>query len=248
MNLMQSLKDRAAGVTAAVIAAIAFCCCGAVMTFYLSPRQALQANRIASMPQMDAAYVLDVNPGADILITGELAGNEPLLPEHPFVAYSLETWRVTPPDPDSDSQTASGRWEKTVSSLPALHITVGGKELEILRSDDARLSGGLRETIVPGEGPESAADGEIERPDGTLRYRGFYDGDLVTVLGVKASTGGVIPEELFAGDRVEFEASQVEAAKGLLYGGIAMLVCAPVVLVGGGLLALFRRRKRSGGL
>lgn len=244
MNLFESLKNRAVEVTAAVVAAVAFCCCGALMAFYLSPQQALQANRIAGLPQMDAGFVAEAEPGEDLLVTGVLAGNDSALPEQGFVAYTTEIWQVTPPAPDSESGEASGRWESSGVTLPALTIRVGGEDVAVLRSTGARLSGPLREVVVPGPGQETAHEGDRSLPEGSLRYRGFFEGDLITVLGVKASSGGIIPEELFAGDRVEFEESQVEAAKGLLFGGIAMMVCAPVVLVGGGLLAVFRKRRR----
>ena len=72
----------------------------------------------------------------------------------------------------------------------------------------------------------------------------FIDGDLVTVLGKKASSDGVIPSELYAGDRVAFADSKQDAARGLLIGGLCVIGLAPIVLVGGALIALFGRRRR----
>ena len=66
MNIVQRAKDRLGGVIAAVVAGIVFCCCGALMTFYLAPSQALDANRIKNLPQMDATYVLTAAPGEDV--------------------------------------------------------------------------------------------------------------------------------------------------------------------------------------
>lgn len=70
----------------------------------------------------------------------------------------------------------------------------------------------------------------------------MVDGALTTVLGQKATTGGIIPEHLFAGDRVAFETSQRQAASGLLFSGICLMILSPLVLVGGLLFVLFRRR------
>jgi hypothetical protein len=80
--------------------------------------------------------------------------------------------------------------------------------------------------------------------EGSLRVRGFYNGDLVTVWGQKASIDGIIPKELFAGDRVTFIESQHATAKGLLIAGISMMVCSPIVLAVGVFTSMFGRRKR----
>ena len=244
MNIVQRAKDRVGGVIAAVFAAIVFCCCGAMMTFYLAPQQAIEANRIKNAPQMDAAYVFNANPGDDLLVSGKLVDNQPVLADQEFVAYRLERWDVTV-SRDNDGETStSGSWTQVEIQSPLLTIEVTGQVLDLLASDDAAISGRLRELIVPGEGENTAKDGTSEVRDGTLRYQGFFDGDVITVLGVKASTGGIIPDHLYAGDRVEFEQSQADAARGLLFGGILMMTCAPLVLVGGGAAALFGRSRR----
>jgi hypothetical protein len=59
------------------------------------------------------------------------------------------------------------------------------------------------------------------------------DGDRVTVLGEKGADGGEVPEHLFAGDRAAFAESQRQAASGLWYSGLASMVAAPLVLIGG---------------
>ncbi len=78
-------------------------------------------------------------------------------------------------------------------------------------------------------------------PDGTRRYQGFFDGDLVTVLGKKSANGGVLPEHIFGGDRLQFEESQRQAASGLFMAGLCMMAFAPLLLIGGLLWALWRK-------
>ena len=79
-------------------------------------------------------------------------------------------------------------------------------------------------------------------PDGTRRYRGLCDGDLVTVLGRKSTNGGVLPEHFFGGDHLQFVESQRQAASGLLFmAGLCMMAFAPLLLIGGLLFVLFRK-------
>jgi hypothetical protein len=105
------------------------------------------------------------------------------------------------------------------------------------------LSGALRQELAPAESGLVADDNGTPLPDGSLRYRGLADGDLVTVLGRKSSAQGVALEHLFGGDRSAFEASQRQAASNFLVAGIFSMVMAPVVGVGGVLAALLSRRR-----
>jgi len=161
-----------------------------------------------------------------------------------FVAYKLEEWVVTLPDSDDDDDDPDGSWETIERVLPDLSLNVDGEVVLILSVNGVQLSGPLHEELIYSE---SYAEAEYDNewiPDGSWRYSGFYNGDLTTVLGKKASAGGVIPDELYAGDRVAFVESQHAEAKGMLIAGIIMLACSPVVLVGGGLAAIFGRRRR----
>jgi hypothetical protein len=246
MNLLQSLRERLGAVAAAVIGSILVCLCGALLTFYLAPRQAIEANRIAGLPHMDADYVAAAAPGDDILISGTLVDNPALLAGFPLVAYELEEWEVTPPSADSEDTTPSGNWNSREIVSPNLNLDVGGQALGILQASAVTFGGSLHAQIVPGDSPETADYEGQPLAEGSLRYTGFHNGDLITVLGVRASTGQIIPEKLFGGDRVLFEESEADAAKGLLIGGIAMMLCAPVVLIGGSLSAVFGHNRRRG--
>ncbi len=246
MNILSSIRERIGVVIAAVIAAIGFCICGALFTFYMAPRQALEASRISNLPMMDAQHVAAAQAGDDILITGALANNLPLFDDSALVAYSLSEWDVTPPSSDSDSADTdpTGSWRSVESVVPDLTLDMSGQPVQLLAASNAALSGPLHEELFYAEGGESAKYNGEWLSEGSLRYRGFYDGDLTTVLGKKAASGGVIPDKLYAGDRVAFEQSEADAAKGMLYAGICFMVLAPIVLVGGVLGAAFGRRRR----
>ena len=164
-----------------------------------------------------------------------------------FVTYVRARWQVTPATPDnaSDSQDKepSGKWETVEHVVPDLTLNVDGKRVEILCASGVTMSGPLHEQLVRAYSSQKATyEGEM-LAEGSERLRGFYNGDLTTVLGKKASTEGIIPDELFAGDRVAFVQHKKDAARGLFIGGLCMMGIAPLVLLGGVLSALFKRRR-----
>jgi hypothetical protein len=120
---------------------------------------------------------------------------------------------------------------------------VSGQPITVQTAAEGRLGGALSVVIVEGRGPASDDFDGLELPDGTLRYQGLEDGDLTTVLGEKAASGGILPSQLYSGDRVAFEESERQAASGLLFSGLCAMALAPVVLVGGLLAAILGRRR-----
>ena len=243
MGIFASIRERIGSVVAAVIGAVVLLGCGLLFLLVLAPKQKLQANRIEALPMMDASFVTSAASGEDILITGYIHG-QPIPGAGQYIAYELDKWDVTPADSDDPNDEPSGSWNEIERFVPTLDLDVGGQTLLIHSNHEAYMNGPLHEEIE-GSGAYLSADyGSTDLSDGSLRYRGFFDGDLTTVWGQKASVEGVIPKELFAGDRVTFIESQHATAKGLMIAGISMLVCSPVVLVGGILSGLFGRRRR----
>ncbi len=244
INVLATLRQRLSAVLGAFAVSFMCCLCGALSTFVLAPRQAVQAFSISRMPIMDAAAVEAAAPGSNVLFTGVLTGNTPELPGSNLVAYRVEEWTVTvTQDSEDSSESRSGRWESAESHIPNLTLDVGGTLVSVLTYDSASLSGALHEEIVPGAGPEEATYEGQPLPEGSRRYEGLEDGDLTTVFGKKSSTGDVLPTNLFAGDRVAFEENQRQAASGLLFGGICAMALSPVVLILGLLGAIFYRRR-----
>jgi hypothetical protein len=243
-NLFANLRGRINAGIGVIIATMALCVCGAVMTFVLAPQQALKAYRISQMPMMDAGFVGDSAAGSDILITGYLNGNPPTPALPDFIAYTEEKWKVTvTKDDQGKGKTPSGSWSLEQTVIPELILDTNDAAVDIHASGSANLSGPVHEKIVDGNGALQANDGDKNRKDGAIRYRGFFSGDLTTVFGKKASIGGVIPEEFFAGDRIAFEAYQKQIASSFLFMGIAFMACSPLVLAFGILAVLFGRRR-----
>ncbi|MBK6792010.1 MAG: hypothetical protein IPG80_05585 [Anaerolineales bacterium] len=248
-NLVGTLSNRIGGVIAAIGGAIVLAGCGALMTFVLAPGQAVKASQIAKMPQMDAQYVSAAAPGADILITGYLTGTAPnsKLPE--FIAYNQEEWDVTrSTNTDGTPQPPSGSWMHVGTVVPNLSLDMNGSPVNVLSVNNAMFSGSaMHEEVVRAPSTQSQFTADYQGqplPDGSMRYTGFFNGDLVTILGKKSSGDGVIPEELFSGDRVAFEQHQKDAAKALLFMGIAAMVCSPFIAISGVFAALLGRGKR----
>jgi hypothetical protein len=230
----------------AVIGSIFLLGCGLLFALVLAPQQKLEAQRIEKLPFMDATTVMGAIDGEDLLVTGVLVNNPVLMSDDPFVAYHKEEWDVTVPDydPNEPNQENDGDWRTVERAFPNLQVDVSGQIVQSHRVDNVAINGALHEAIYESNGYVEADYLSRSLPEGSLRVRGFYNGDLVTVWGVKASSGGIIPNELYAGDRVSFEESQHAAARGLLIAGISMLVCSPIVLVGGILSSIFGRRRR----
>lgn len=243
MNWLFSIRERFGAAILSAIAAVILLSCGALLAFVLSPQQALEAWRIDRMPELSATELRAAEVGEKLLVTGRLEDN----PEGDggrFVAYRLDEWFVTPADLEDSESEPKGDWRSVEQVVPALALKVGSVTFWTLEAHDARLGGPLQEELTYSESHDQAKyDGEW-LPHGSRRLRGFFNGDLVTVLGKKASTGDILPQEFYAGDRVAFVESKEEAAKGLFIGGLSMMACAPVLLVGGALKAFFGRRRR----
>jgi len=240
-QLFSSLRRRIRSVLAIAVISVLCLLCGGLMAFGFAPAQAIQAYRISRMPVTeDGAQVAAAETGEALLFTGVLRDNAPLLDR--FVAYSAEEWKVTMPSDDArGSSEPSGHWETAETVIPALTLELNGQPVSLQETGSVRLSGSLHVQMVRGDSPNQAEyEGELW-PDGTRRYRGLFDGDLVTVLGKKSTSGGVLPEHIFGGDRLQFEGSQRQAASGLFMAGLFLMAFAPLLLIGGLLWALWRK-------
>ena len=243
LNPLRAIRERIGAALA--IAAFSFACCigGLLMTFVLAPRQAVQANRISHLPDMNADSVHTASVGDSILITGILHGDSQQLGVSDFIAYGGERWDVTVPTGVDDSYSEPhGNWASIAPVVPDLTLDLDEQLVTIHAASHVHLGGALHDTVVPGDSTLTADDQGKPVSDGTTKYHGFMDGDLATVFGKKAADGGLAPEEIFAGDRAAFEESQHQAASGFLISGIFMIFMTPVVFFGGLLLAIFKRR------
>jgi hypothetical protein len=207
LNPLLTIRERIGAAIGVLVVSSICCLLGVFMTFFLAPRQAIQANRISNLPVVSLAEIDSAATGDTLLITGVINGTPPHPEIADFVAYSGEQWVVTVPSA-SDSESSSeptGSWKPIPTVVPDLSLEMEGQLVPIHAASSARLDGALRELIVPGEG-ELSADYEGQPvTDGTIRYHGLDNGVLTTVLGEKATDEGVTPKQIFAGDRAAFE-------------------------------------------
>ncbi len=240
MKLFRNLRKRLSCLVWAGIAAVGLVGCGLSLIFVLAPRQKLTARRLERLPVLTAVDVAQATPGDEVLVSGVIQSATDLQVGN-FIAYQEEIWVVTTPDPQESTADLHGRWETGETVVPALTLAVEGGEIAVLVMEGARLEGPLHEQIIPGEGPLQAREENRLLADGTRRYRGLYAGDLVTVWGRKAASDGVLPQVIYAGDRVAFIDAQHQTAQILLTLGIGLLVGAPLVVIAALLSAVFGR-------
>ena len=220
------------------------------MAFVISPQQAVEWRRINNLPELDVNSFQAVASGEELAVTGRLEGN-PLLTEEGLVAYVSERWDVDPgeqAEDDSEPDEPSGSWNEIETVAPALAIAINGGGVTTVTVTDVTTGGIMMTTpIEQGKGSGSlAADFEgVVVLDGSTRERGYRNGDLITIVGRKTSTGEILPERFYGGDRVALVEEIRQGARFLFMFGIASMICAPIILVIGILSALFGRSQRG---
>jgi len=242
LNPLAMLRRRLSAVFEAF--AVSACCClsGALMAFVLAPGQAVQAYHLSHLPAMNANTVAAAKAGDELLVTGSVDGSV-ALPEGNLIAYAEDEWQVSVPSGTSTSSSPAGHWQAIKTVVPDLTLSLGDQRVPMLAASGAELSGPLHEVIVKSDSTLMANDEGQPLPNGTQRYRGLANGDQTTVWGQKAAGGGIIPKELFLGDRPAFETSQQQAASGLLIAGLCAMAASPLVLIGGLLGVILWRRQ-----
>ena len=243
MGLIAQIRERIGSAFAAVLAAICFLAFGAVMAFVISPQQAAEWRRIQNLPELTASTFASTATGEEVAVTGTLEGNAPLN-AYNHVAYTVDEWRVDPPD--EDDSTPVGSWSSIETVVPELSVAISGGTISTTGVNSATMGGNLDEIVDEAFSSQTAKYDGRDLGEGSLRIRGFREGNLITVVGNKASTGDLIPERLYGGDRVQLVDSIRASARTTFIIGIVMMVISPLVLVGGLIGAAFGKRRRAG--
>lgn len=246
MNLLFGrIRERIGAAIGVALLAVCFLVMGIIMAFVVSPQQALEWRRVQRLPVSTASTVESAPVGTEILISGTLTDNPAALADTDYVAYRVERWEVTVSGGEDGDTTETGKWQTVEQVYPALKLAVDGGTINTTAVDRVNLGGSLHEAFQQGTSDLTADDMGTPMPDGSTRTNGLYNGDLVSVLGSKASNGDLVPERLFGGDRVQLVDAIRSGARAAFAGGIAMMICSPIVLVGGLWAVLFGRRKNK---
>lgn len=244
MGILGGLERGIKAAIGVVIVAIGIFSCGAVAAFVLSPQAALEWRHIDSLPILDATAYANLKADDEAVITGSMQDNQ-VLTSDGLVAYEKDRWTVKPPA-TSESGTPSspsGSWDTLETKMPTLAIAITGGVVHTIPVTSVTFGGQQHTTIQPGTGSLSADDDGRSLPDGSIRYQGYANGDLVTLVGRKGSTGDLIPNRLFGGDRVQLVDSIRSEAQGLFTTGIGLMICSPIFLVIGLVAVLLGRRR-----
>ncbi len=248
MNILANLRNRVSGVVAGIVFGAFTMICGAILAFVISPQQAVEWRRINNLPEIGPDNYNSIGAGEAIAVTGRLEGNSTLTDDG-LVAYVRERWDVDPPDSDSTDE-PDGSWTTVEQVFPDLRIVLqgGGSSLPIatVPASSATIGGNLHETLEQGPGPETADYNNQPLPEGSIRTRGFRDGDLITVVGTKATTGDIAPDRLYGGDRTQLVAEIRSAARAAFAFGVGMMICGPILALVIGLGSLFGRNRAAG--
>lgn len=242
MNLLQGLGRRVKAAVAAVIGGVFMFLCGIVLAFVISPSQAIEWRRIQNLPELTPTEFANLTTGEDVAVTGTLAGNTALTPDG-LVLFERSRFEVEPAD-DNDN-TPDGSWTPVESMYPTLKLDFSGTTIDVLSAESITFNLIPHETIEDAPSGLTATYGGQTLHEGAVRTIGFKDGDLVTIVGKKASVGGIAPSRIAGGDRVQL-VEDIRAGARILFGiGISMMICAPIAILGGVTGGLFFGRKVS---
>lgn len=239
VNPLEMIRQRIAGVIGVIVMAIAMLVCGGILAFVVSPGQAMEWRRIQGLPETTSGSLAVANPGDEVVFTGTLDGNEELT-EYRLAAYRQSVWEVTS-SKDSDGNTDyDGSWTEQEKVVPALTVRVSDGSITTIPETTASFGRPtVTETVESNQG--QSVDGHHE---GSLQYEGFRNGDRVTVTGTRTNGGEVLPDRIFGGTREQLVEDIRSGARAAFVGGIALMVCSPVALVGGIIGVIFGRRRR----
>jgi len=138
---------------------------------------------------------------------------------------------------DEDCIQTTGYWREVAQVVPGLMLTVSGGTVSTLPVPRMTFGGNLTEWVETGSSLSTLlmADYNGQRlPDGSLRTRGLRNGDLVTVVGRKAITGGVVPSHLIGGGHDQLVAHFRAASSSLAWfriSGVILMILSPIVVV-----------------
>lgn len=190
-----------------ILVGVACLSVGIYYAFDLSHQLTSEWWQIRRQPALNATELAAAPVDSLLVVTGNLAGNAPISPLG-YVACVEDKLSVYPCDPTDNEDCllaygqGTGMWVKLKQSVPGLTLTVSDGRVHTLPVAQVTFGGNLREEVVADDFEHIAFTVEYNGQilsDGSLRTRGLENGDQVTIVGHKISTGELIPDHLIGG-------------------------------------------------
>jgi hypothetical protein len=188
----------------AILCGLALLGGGAYQVFNRSQLPTITFQQLRDLPALDAEGVAAAPKGTLLTVTGVLSGNKTISSEG-FVTYKQDEWNVFPCNiaDDPECTETDGIWGEVSQQVPGLVLVIPGGPVSTLPAEQVTFGGDLTESVEKGEFQSILLLAEYNGqrlPDGSFRHQGLKNGDLVTVVGRKADTGGIYPSHLIVGD------------------------------------------------
>ena len=174
-----------------------------------------EAAAIDKLPQLDAQSLENTISGTTVVVTGALEANDGVADVGGLVIYVEEIWKIRYNDSEG-SEGWEGNWDFLNVIVPDCTFSITGGTVLINTVQEVVIDRTYHEYkyFVP------RVSREVEGiKEGSVRRRGFKDGDLITIIGSKDPTG-VIPSRIFGGDRAAMEQYLAYQVAGLRTTGI----------------------------
>jgi len=243
----ESLLDgswKVGGLVFAVLAGLVFFGLGVYYAFDLSHQLTSEWWQIRNQPELDAADIAAASSNTLLAITGFLDGNEPVSSDgYGFVAYTKEEWSVFPCNTEESEDCflvpgqGTGFWRVVTQGVPGLTLTVSGGTVSTLPVSRVAFGGDFTEWLEIKSNASIAFTADYNGQvigDGSLRTRGLRNGDLMTVVGHKAITGGIVPSHLIGGGHDQLVAYFRPDARYQVFlrvAGVVMMILSPIGVV-----------------
>jgi hypothetical protein len=237
-NLLKSKADR----IAIILGGFAFTACllgtGIYFTFVASPTGSAEIDRLEKLPDLTAGNLASVSPGEEYIVTGILEGNEPQIIIG-FVAYYTETWGYEKKYYFRSPPKLQWKWYLSGIGMPPLTITLDDGPITTAEvplayppsNMNLSFSGDLHEQLFPAEsGLAGTYEGELLY-EGSVRTRGFLNGDLVTIHARINAEGEPRPLHLHGGTRASMFADMRQRERVVPTTGIIMMAVSLIPLV-----------------
>lgn len=217
---------------------LCFCGAGLACSVGFAPLLSDEADKIENLPT-----TTDVRAGTEVALTGTLSDNPaitsdpdvPNIGSYEVVAYQVETAQTSTSRSGGRTRT-SLRWETDRTVVNTLTMEVEGRAVTFVGEEGITLNGDM--LTFNEDGTQSA---------GSKRVRGFRNGDLVTIVATRTSSGDFSASQLYGGTRDGLVSDTRTVSAIMRYAGYCLLGIGAAIGLGLLVAGYFLLRTRPSG-